>query len=70
VVPAKEQVKRLADRLTDEYAVLVLPLIRTLARRSRKEERETEDRQDVEDTRKALGCLTCLEGHRILGRGG
>lgn len=54
VVPAKEQVKRLAERLTDEDAALVLPLMRTLARRRRKDAREAEDRQDIEDARKAL----------------
>jgi hypothetical protein len=54
LVAAKEQVKRLVERLSDEDAILVLPLVRTLARRLRKEERQAEDRQDIDDARKAL----------------
>ena len=51
--PAKTQLKRLADRLSDEDAGLVLSLVRTLARRRRTLERELEDQEDVTDVRAA-----------------
>ena len=52
--PAKAQLKRLADKLTEEDAGLVLTLVRKLASRRRNADREAEDREDVEDARKAL----------------
>ena len=54
VSPAVMQLKRLADRLSDEDASLVLSLARQLASRRRKAIREAEDREDIEDARKAL----------------
>ena len=51
--PAKTQLKRLADRLSDEDAGLVLSLVRTLARQRRTLERELEDQEDVADVRAA-----------------
>jgi hypothetical protein len=54
VSPAKVQLKRLADRLTEEDAGLVLSLARKLASRRRIENRQVEDREDTEDARKAL----------------
>jgi hypothetical protein len=54
VSPAKTQLKRWTDKLTDEDAAIVLPLVRKLARDRRTAERESEDRQDIEDARAAL----------------
>ncbi len=49
--PAKAQLKRLADKLTDEDAGIVLTLARKLARRQRHED---EDAGDVRMLRAAL----------------
>ena len=51
--PAKTQLKRLADRLSEEDASLALSLVRTLARQRRTLERKLEDQQDVADVRAA-----------------
>ena len=58
--PAKTQLKRLADRLSDEDAGVVLSLGRMLARRRRTLERELEDQEDVTDVRAARGKVASV----------
>jgi hypothetical protein len=68
VSPAKTQLKRLADKLTEEDAAIVLSLARKLARRSRPED---EDAADVRALRKALaepGEIPYEEYRRARGR--
>lgn len=51
--PARTQLKRWADRLTEEDAAIALSLVRTLARQRRQTTREQEDREDLADARAA-----------------
>ena len=53
VSPAKVQLKKLADRLSEEDAGLVLTLARKIASMRRNSAREAEDREDLEDARAA-----------------
>ena len=48
--PTKTQLKRLADKLTDDDAAIVLTLVRKLAGRHRNAVRAAEDREDLEDS--------------------
>ncbi len=61
MTPAKERLKKVADRLSEDDAAIVLVLARKLARRRRNEDRDAEDERLIREALAEPGEISLEE---------
>lgn len=67
MIPAKERLKKIADRLSDEDAAIVLFLARKLASRRRQTDEDAEDARDFRAAMAEAGEIPYDEYRRSRG---